>query len=319
MEISVLGCGRWGSFIAWYLSKNHKTVLWGREGSANINTILTSRSNGTLSFGENTTVTTNLDLALQNDTVVISIASQQLGDFAKMLSERICDSREKRFILCMKGLEEKSGRRLTEIFDTAYTKPHKTAVWVGPGHAEDFVKGIPNCMVIDSADEGLKETLAKELSSPLIRFYVGCDLIGSEVGAASKNVVGIAAGMLDGLGLSSLKGALMARGAGEISRLIAAMGGDRMSAFGLCHLGDYEATVFSPHSHNRAYGEAFVKGEPFDKLAEGVATCRAMRVLQEKYATELPICTAVYRILFENANTKETLDTLFSRQIKNEF
>ena len=319
MKISVLGCGRWGSFIAWYLSKGHKIVLWGREGSANIKELMETRTNGTVSFDSNTQITTDLDTALNTDTIIISIASQQLGAFAQKLSDKVSDRSEKRFILCMKGLEEDSGRRLTEIFDSSYTKPHKTAVWVGPGHAEDFARGIPNCMVIDSADEELKTILAHELSSPLIRFYVGCDLIGSEVGAASKNVVGIAAGMLDGLGLSSLKGALMARGAGEISRLISAMGGDRMSAFGLCHLGDYEATVFSPHSHNRAYGEYFVKGERFEKLAEGVATCRALKVLEKKYGVELPICSAVYKILFENADTRNTLDTLFSRQIKNEF
>lgn len=319
MRISVLGCGRWGSFIAWYLSLKDKTVLWGREGSKNIETLIATRTNGTVTLGDNTFVTTDLDRALENETVVISIASQQLSDFAKMLSERVGDGEHKRFILCMKGIEETTGRRLTEVFDASYTKPHSTAVWVGPGHVEDFVQAIPNCMVIDSNDTELKRELVEELFSPLIRFYIGTDLIGSEVGAASKNVIGIAAGMLDGLSLSSLKGALMARGAGEISRLIGAMGGDRLSAFGLCHLGDYEATVFSRHSHNRAYGEAWVRGEAFDKLAEGVGTCRALMLLAEKYNVELPICHAVYRMLFDGADPQTTLNSLFSRNIKTEF
>ena len=96
------------------------------------------------------------------------------------------------------------------------------------------------------------------LSSELIRFYYGTDLIGSEVGAAAKNVVGIAAGMLDGLDQSSLKGALMSRGTREIARLIESMGGNGLSAYGLCHLGDYQATLFSQHSHNRRFGEAFL-------------------------------------------------------------
>lgn len=319
MKISVLGCGRWGSFIAWYLSLKDQTVLWGREGSKNIWALMRDRTNGTVTFGERTLITTDLDRALENETVVISISSQQLYDFAKMLSDRVPDGAYKRFILCMKGLEEKTGRRLTEVFDSAYTKPHATAIWVGPGHVEDFVQAIPNCMVIDSENVELKKELAEELSSSLIRFYIGTDLCGSEVGAASKNVIGIAAGMLDGLGVSSLKGALMARGAGEISRLIEAMGGDRLSAFGLCHLGDYEATVFSPHSHNRAFGEALVKGESFEKLAEGVATCKALMLLSERHHTELPICTAVYRIIFENADPQTTLNSLFSREIKREF
>ena len=92
-----------------------------------------------------------------------------------------------------------------------------------------------------------------------------------------------------------------------------------MSAFGLCHLGDYEATVFSRHSHNRAYGEAFVKGERFEKLAEGVSTCKALMLLAERYGVELPICTAVYKTLFEGADPEKTLNGLFSRNIKSEF
>lgn len=319
MKISVLGCGRWGSFIAWYLSLKDETVLWGREGSKNISALLKERTNGTATFGERTLITTDLDRALENDTIVISIASQQLSDFAKRLSDRVPEGVYKRFILCMKGIEEKTGRRLSEVFDASYTKPHATAVWVGPGHVEDFVQAIPNCMVIDSENAELKKELAESLSSSLIRFYIGTDLIGSEVGAASKNVIGIAAGMLDGLGISSLKGALMARGAGEISRLIEAMGGDRLSAFGLCHLGDYEATVFSSYSHNRAYGEALVKGDGFDKLAEGVATCKALMLLSKSYGIELPICTAVYKIIFENQDPQTTLNSLFSRDIKCEF
>ena len=318
MKISVLGCGRWGSFIAWYLSLKDEVVLWGREGSEHLIELQNTRRNSTVTLNDRTTVTSDLDKALQNDVIVISIASQNLRTFAKTLSEKV-PSGKKNFILCMKGLEEESGKRLTEIFDEAYTGDHSTAVWVGPGHVQDFVRAIPNCMLIDSEDEELKIKLAEELTSPLIRFYYGNDLIGTEVGAAAKNVIGIAAGMLDGFGLPSLKGALMARGAGEISKLIGSMGGNPMSAFGLCHLGDYEATVFSSHSHNRAYGEAFVKGEPFEALSEGVGTCKALKVLSEKYNTELPICNAVYKILFEGFDPQLTLNELFSRDIKSEF
>ena len=319
MKISVLGAGRWGSFIAWYLSLMDETVLWGRETSRNVKALMESRTNGVVTLGDRTIVTTDLDLALSYDVIVISISCQELRAFAKEISERVKGDSQKKFILCMKGLEENSGKRLSEVFDEAYSHPHDTAVWIGPGHVESFVNAIPNCMLIDSENEELKRSLANSLSSSLIRFYFGNDLVGNEVGAASKNVIGLAAGMLDGLGLSSLKGALMARGAGEISRLIEKMGGDKLSAYGLSHLGDYEATLFSPHSHNRAYGESIVRGEPFDKLAEGVATCKALKVLSEKYQVDLPICAAVYKVLFENSDPQETLNTLFSRNIKSEF
>ncbi len=318
MKISVLGSGRWGTFIAWYLSLMDETVLWGREYSQGFQTLKNDRTNGTVTLGYRTTVTSDIDEALKNDTIVISIPSQELRGFAKELSE-IAGERHRRFILCMKGLEEISGKRLTEVFNESYTKSHDVAVWVGPGHVQDFVQAIPNCMLIDSENDSFKRELASVLSSSLIRFYYGSDLVGTEVGAASKNVIGIAAGMLDGLGISSLKGALMARGAGEISRLIDAMGGDRLTAYGLSHLGDYEATVFSKHSHNRAFGESFVKGEKFEKLAEGVSTCRAIMKLSSDYKVELPICHAVHQVLFENADPQKTLNLLFSRDIKSEF
>ncbi len=318
MKISVLGCGRWGSFIAWYLAKNNDVTVWAMPGSDIAEEFLKNRGNNLVTFDEKTLITTDLEKAMDTDTVIISISSQHLRGFAERLRE-YSPERKRRFILCMKGIEEKTGKRLTEVFLESYAYPCDVAVWVGPGHVQDFVRGIPNCMVIDSENEELKRELCDKFSTNLIRFYYGRDLIGNEVGAASKNVVGIAAGMLDGFGLSSLKGALMARGAHEISLLIGKMGGNPMSAFGLCHLGDYEATVFSPHSHNRAYGEGFVKGEKFPHLAEGVMTCRAIMTLAEKYGEEMPICKAVYNILFENHEPREELNSLFSRNMKSEF
>lgn len=171
-------------------------------------------------------------------------------------------------------------------------------------------------MVIDSNDEKTKRYLVDRFSSNIIRFYLGDDLIGNEVGAAAKNVIGIAAGMLDGLHLSSLKGALMARGTKEISRLIKAMGGNEISAYGLCHLGDYEATLFSKFSHNRMFGEQFVEGHSYEKLAEGYYTVKALMCLKDIYRVDLPICEAVYRVLYEHQNPQEELNHLFQRQIK---
>jgi glycerol-3-phosphate dehydrogenase (NAD(P)+) len=125
--------------------------------------------------------------------------------------------------------------------------------------------------------------------------------------------------MLDGFGLRSLKGALMSRGTREISRLIKAMGGNELSAYGLCHLGDYEATVFSEFSHNRTFGECFAKGESYDQLAEGYYTAKAMMDLAERYNVELPICSAVYKVLYENVPPKDVLQSLFDRSLKMEF
>ena len=196
---------------------------------------------------------------------------------------------------------------------------NKVAVWLGPGHVQEFCRGIPNCMVIDSTDELVKDELIRSFSSDLIRFYYGTDLIGNEIGGAAKNVIGIAAGILDGLDMSSLKGALMARGTREIARLIAAMGGEESSAYGLCHLGDYEATLFSKHSQNRAYGESVVMKTGYKKLAEGYYTVKALCNLGKSYGVELPICEAVYAVLYEDVDVREAFGKLFQRSLKNEF
>jgi glycerol-3-phosphate dehydrogenase (NAD(P)+) len=193
------------------------------------------------------------------------------------------------------------------------------AVWLGPGHVQEFYNGIPNCMVIDSDEPAARNRLIEAFSGELIRFYYGNDLLGNEVGAAAKNVVGIAAGVLDGLGLSTLKGALMSRGTREVGRLIRAMGGNELSVYGLCHLGDYEATVFSPYSHNRRFGQYFVEGKPFDKLAEGYYTVEALLKLSRQYGVELPIAQVVHDILYEHADPREAIMTLKNRDLKGEW
>lgn len=320
MNISLLGCGRWGSFIAWYLDQTgHNVYSWGLESEEIFQNLKATRKNDYVEFSDNITITSDLTKAVNHaEVMIISISSQALSNFMESLSKE--DIEGKAIVLCMKGIEETTGRRLTQVVgDYIDTKKTPVAVWVGPGHPQDFVRGIPNCMVIDSDNEELKKKLVDEFSSELIRFYYGQDLIGTEVGAAAKNVVGIAAGLLDGMGYTSLKGALMARGTQEISRLIKAMGGKEMSAFGLCHLGDYEATLFSQFSHNRRFGEMLIKGEKFTKLAEGVSTTRALIKLSEKYSVDLPIVNAVNQVITYNKDPKETLSKLFLRSVKDEF
>ncbi len=320
MKISVLGCGRWGSFLAWYLSRIHAEVMiYGREGSATLEALRRERKNEYVTLPESVSFTTSLKEALAfAETVVISVGTQQLDGLARSIaSVEGCHGKE--YVLCMKGIETESGRRLSEILTDALGKDTRFAVWVGPGHAEDFTKGIPNCMLISSPDLSFAKELSARFASPLIRFYSSADLVGCEIGAAAKNVIGIAAGILDGIGYSSLKGALMARGPREIARLAHAMGGDERSIFGLCHLGDYEATLFSPHSHNRRFGETFAKGERYDKLAEGTYTVKALMVLQERYGVTLPISTAIYHAVHEGADIAEEMAGLFLREQKEEF
>lgn len=174
-------------------------------------------------------------------------------------------------------------------------------------------------MVIDSQDDTLKQRLVPLLSSELIRFYYGTDLIGSEVGAAAKNVVGIAAGMLDGLDQSSLKGALMSRGTREIARLIESMGGNGLSAYGLCHLGDYQATLFSQHSHNRRFGELLFAMSLMENWRKEPLPCGRCALLGQRLQVDLPICQAVDQVVHRGEDPSLALSGLFLRTLKNEF
>ena len=318
MHITVIGCGRWGSLIAWYLDRTgHRVTLYGRPGSRHMQRFLATRQNDLLTLPESIALSTDLACVRQAETVVISIGSQGLQGLMDQLKP--LSLRDRIFVLCMKGLEMGTGERLSVIAGSLLHESNTVAVWLGPGHVQEFYRGIPNCMVIDSGNDAVKRRLVQEFSSDLIRFYYGGDMIGNEVGAAAKNVVGIAAGFLDGVEMSSLKGALMSRGTREVARLIKAMGGNELSAYGLCHLGDYEATVFSPYSHNRQFGESFIRHQDYHRLAEGYYTVEALMVLREKYGVELPICMAVHNILYESADPRAELSALLRRGLRAEF
>ena len=318
MNITVVGCGRWGSLITWYLDrKGHSVTLYGRSSSEHMKRFMSDRKNDLLQLLESVKLSTDLSCLINSEVIVISIASQALRGFMDEIIP--LGLKDKIFVLCMKGIETGTGKRLSQIAVEKTNASNKVAVWLGPGHVQEFYAGIPNCMVIDSESEYVKKLLVDNFSGDLIRFYYGSDIIGNEIGAAAKNVVGIAAGILDGLELSTLKGALMSRGTREIARLIAAMGGNELSAYGLCHLGDYEATVFSKYSHNRQFGESIVKGEEYNLLAEGYYTVKALVELAKEYKVDLPICEAVYNVLYNGANASEEIGGLFKRSIKQEF
>ena len=200
-------------------------TLWGRAGSAHLAQLRGTRTNEFLTLPEDICLTDDLATAIRTaEIVIISIHAQALRSFLRDLraqgyGEELAD---KYVILCMKGIEIGTGKRLTTVVHEELGAEIRPVVWVGPGHVQDFVRGIPNCMVLAGEDREALHTLVDVLGSPLIRFYYGEDLLGTEVGAAAKNVIGLAAGMLDGLGYGSLKGALMARGTRELVRLVRA-------------------------------------------------------------------------------------------------
>jgi len=321
-KISVLGCGRWASFHAWYqIEKLYNDVMmWGRAEDKYFAELRKTHKNGYIELPKNLRYSTDLAEAINfADTIIIAISAQAMQEFSKTIAQQ--EPKNKTFVLCMKGIDQNTGERLSEILRKNIDDSNHICVWVGPGHIEELTANQPNVMIISGDNKATVKHLINKFESPLISILSSDDLIGVEVGAAAKNVMGIAAGFLDGLGKSSLKGALMARGCYEVSLLIEKMGGNKMTAFGMSHLGDFEATLFSKNSHNRRYGEEYIQDRLSDNIgtAEGVGTTKAMYQLAQKYGVYMPITTTIYRILNLGANKNDVIYDLFKTTTHREF
>ena len=326
MKTSILGCGRWASFHAWYQAKilNNNVMMWGRADDQCFKDIAMFRKNGYLELPKSVDLTDDLGSALKySNYIIISISSQGMSNLSDNIAKH--SPKGKTFILAMKGIDNKTGERLSQILKNRIDESNKICVWVGPGHVQDFLAGQPNIMIIDGEDSSVVKDVAGKFTSKLIKLYEGDDLIGAEIGAAAKNVIGIAAGLLDGAQMSSLKGVLMARGCWEVSQLITAMGGKQLTAYGISHLGDFEATLFSQNSHNRRYGEEYMRAKLHGRLmkqeglAEGVETVKALNLLRRKHNVSMPITKLVYQIIHEDHDANLGLDKILDRINGEEF
>lgn len=317
VRVTVIGCGRWGTFLAWYADQlGHKVKLYGRSDSFSFERLSMTHANEYVRLPSTVTLTSDLKHATETaDVILVSVPSQSFRDVMSELRAN-ADLTGKFIVTCMKGVEIKSGKRLSEVALEFGVEEWQIAVWAGPGHVQEFIVGNPNCMIIDAYVRSTTERIIELFKSPLIRFYYGTDIIGTEIGAAAKNVMGIVAGVLDGMKLTSLKGALMARGSREVSRLIKRLGGDPLSAYGICHIGDYETTLFSKYSHNREWGENYVLGKKFKLLAEGVHTARALSLIADDLDVDMPITTAVNTMILDKIPPRVVMESLFDRSLK---
>jgi glycerol-3-phosphate dehydrogenase (NAD(P)+) len=317
---AVLGCGRWGSFHLWYGSRvGNRVIGWEPGDDTGFRRLVEERRNVFLELPPDVELTTDLDLCLGADIITVTVPAQKWRSLARKLSGADLSGAD--LVLCMKGMEKETGLRLSEIAVEEGLSPRSLTAWLGPGHPQEFLGGVPSCMLMASDFDEAPLRLSGIMSSSLIRFYRSRDLIGCEVGAAAKNVMGIAAGILDGLGMSGLKGALMARAPQEVARLVARLGGDWRSVYGLSHLGDYEATLFSPLSRNRMFGECVAggRGDWSGELAEGVDTSSALLILSGGLGLDMPITAMVRAIIDGDISADEAISSLFSRPQKEEF
>ena len=314
MKFTILGCGRWGTFLAWYLNKQgHEILIWGRETSNNLKQLKQFRANDYVTINDDIILSSSLSNALSfSKFIIIAIHGYELSQFMKLI--QITDDSPKNYILCMKELDYLTGRPLTEIVKKYVNPLSNVAICVGPIQPKDFLQyGKQSCMIIDSEDLQLKSDLVDCFNGNDIKFFIGNDLIGNQIGAAMKNIIGIGGGILEGLNVSSLKGILMVMGTDEISNLIVAMGGKSKTAYGLCCLGDYSSTLFSKNSNSINYGIFLATGKNMTSYTPGKRSAHAVFILKEKYEVNMPICEMISSIILGEVTPQNLIDILKQR------
>ncbi|RPI00755.1 MAG: NAD(P)-dependent glycerol-3-phosphate dehydrogenase [Calditrichaeota bacterium] len=332
MQIAILGAGSWGIALANHChSIGHFVTLWEFDSAAAQELQLTRMRESVLkgiSLQPDIAVTSDLGFAVVRADVILTVTpSHVVRDVLRQLNT--ISLRESAVLVnCAKGIEIDTLSRISQIVKEELTAQHIKGYVVlsGPSHAEEVSRNIPTAIVAASEDDILARYIQQALSSIWLRIYRSCDVIGVELGGSLKNVIAIAAGVCDGAGFGdNTKAALQPRGLAEIARLGQKLGADPLTFSGLSGMGDLIVTCMSRHSRNRYVGEQIGQGKTLSEIldnmimvAEGVLTSKAAVALAEKFSVELPICTEVYRLLYENKNTREALTDLLTREAKPE-
>jgi glycerol-3-phosphate dehydrogenase (NAD(P)+) len=325
-EIAVIGAGAWGTAISIVLGRkgSHKVRLWAHEAEVR-QSINTRQVNDLFLPGAAIPAavhaTDDLADALQQANIVVSVMpSHHARHLFAAMSPHLRP--EMLFVSATKGIENDSFCRMTEVITATVPFPVRIGALSGPTFAKEVAEGHPTAITIASRDRELAQTVQREFSDPGFRLYTNDDVVGVELGGALKNIVAIAAGVCDGLGLGyNSVAALITRGLTEITRLAVACGGRPETMAGLAGLGDLVLTCTGGLSRNRSVGVALGKGQRLDAIiagmhgmvAEGVLTTNAAIGLARKRGVEMPITEQMHAILQEGKSPKEAIRDLMSR------
>ena len=323
----MLGGGAWGTALAQVQARHGRNVtLWARNGAAvaEINDLHTNRAylpGAKLA----STLTATVDLASVAKAAILLLATpaQQLRAVAGLVRPLL--RAEHVLVICAKGIEQQSGLLLGQVLSKELPGA-ATAVLSGPGFAVEVVQGLPAALTLGCRDEKLGRGLAGQLSHPEFRLYWSSDVTGVELGGAVKNVLAIAAGIVDGKQLGgSAHAALVSRGFAELRRLGEAVGARPETLMGLSGLGDLILTCGSSQSRNMSLGRDLGRGRALVEIlggrravTEGVATARAVQQLAFKLGVEMPICAAVSAILNGSVSVDAAIAQLLQRPLKAE-
>lgn len=328
MRLAVLGAGAWGTALAASWSAQHDVTLWGRN-AAEMQALSAERINARYLPGcpLPPALRCSSDLGttlLGAEAVVLAVPSGGLRAVVAALAAR---PTLPALVWVSKGFEPGSGKLPHQIISELLPAQREIAVLSGPSFAQEVAQGLPTALTLAAQDNALARRLAEALSSHRLRLYAHDDVIGVEIGGALKNVMAIAAGICDGLGLGhNARAALITRGLAEMTRLGVRMGGHSETFMGLSGLGDLVLTTTGDLSRNRQVGLRLARGQALDAIlaelghvAEGVTTAREVDALADKLGVDMPITRAVCRMLFEGLPAAEAVDALLNRHIKQEF
>jgi glycerol-3-phosphate dehydrogenase (NAD(P)+) len=327
-RVAILGAGGMGTALAVLFSGTVRSVqLWARDAT-HAAELAGARENVRhlpgIRLPERVVVTHNAWEATRGaNLVVVAIPSAFLRATLEDLRERIPPGIP--VLSVVKGIENETFARPSQIVIETLGQ-RSVAVLSGPSHAEELARGLPASVVVGGSDEALNRTVRDTLNYGLFRVYTNADVLGVELAGALKNILGLAAGICDGLGFGdNAKAALLTRGLVEITRFAVNLGAQPATFWGLAGVGDLITTCYSPYGRNRAVGERVGQGEPpgtvlagMVNVAEGVPTTRSVHDQARQRGVELPITNEVYQILFHGKSPRAAVTDLMLRAPKDE-
>lgn len=326
-KISFLGCGSWGGALGLVLAnKAMHVTMWHRSPKV-VKSLTETRVHylvSSLTFPDSVSFTSSLEGAISGaDTVIIAVPSQSIRELLQ--SSKDLFNSAQTIVNVSKGIEIDTLMTVSEvIIDVLGDSFTKVVTLSGPSHAEEVIQGQPTTLVAASSNFDAAKDVQTLFSNPVLRTYANPDIKGVELGGSMKNVIAIAAGICDGIGYGdNTKAALLTRGMTEISRLGVKMGASPATFNGLSGIGDLIVTCLSQHSRNRKVGQAIGEGKTLDQVlsemkmvAEGVKSAKSVHQLRQKYEVNMPICEAIYQILFEGKDPKKSVTDLMTRELR---
>jgi glycerol-3-phosphate dehydrogenase (NAD(P)+) len=340
-SVSIIGDGGMGTVLAMLLCEKteargeqqvplHKVRMWGYDGKQ-LAEIEKDRENRRFLPGYKLPASLEFEpdderIMQDADLIVSAVPCQFMRGVWKRLKEYV--PRDVPIVSVAKGIENGTLLRPTQIIAEILrlAQNDRLAVLSGPTIADELARRLPATACAASSDAGLARRIQYTFNCPWLRVYTNMDIIGVELASACKNIIAIAAGIIDGAGVGdNAKAALLTRGLAEITRLGVACGAKPQTFVGLTGMGDLVTTCISPTGRNRSFGERIGKGQSPNEaeratqsVVEGIATCKSVAALAERHRVEMPITQAVYQVLFEGKPVQTAIADLMKRRLKSE-